>query len=396
MKDLFFKTIMLKGEAGGTIASIEKTSSELNVDTYTITLNDGETSTFEVTNGTSIASIDKTGTSGLVDTYTITLTDGSTTTFQVTNGEDAYYYELPSGAVVYFDSEDPTPQGYESTVNPNAAAIAALQDSIKNIDDNLLLNGNFAAAAKNGSASGWKFTPDAGSSNYTAFSPSGGFILPAGEHGTLTSPKITDTANEIGTDFYDFSSLRFSLSVFFKSYLAPSGQDIPITLATLDDLDPSDLSERVYTLPDIFEFVVTYIGNKFSIHVNNLSSGYDISILAIKLEIGSAATPYRYLSPLNGLVDVIDPLVPKIKMISLSKSFSSGAALVSFSDLDLTSFNTIVSAMATVNYSSGQTPTLLATTQIQQNGVNIYIRDITTGTYPADGTYTFTILANYR
>ena len=39
MKDLFFKTIMLKGEAGGTIASIEKTSSELNVDTYTITLN---------------------------------------------------------------------------------------------------------------------------------------------------------------------------------------------------------------------------------------------------------------------------------------------------------------------------------------------------------------------
>ena len=37
--------------------------------------------------GTNIKSVEKTATSGLVDTYTITLTDGSTTTFAVTNGE---------------------------------------------------------------------------------------------------------------------------------------------------------------------------------------------------------------------------------------------------------------------------------------------------------------------
>lgn len=36
--------------------------------------------------GSSIASITKTGEQGLVDTYTITLTNGNTTTFQVTNG----------------------------------------------------------------------------------------------------------------------------------------------------------------------------------------------------------------------------------------------------------------------------------------------------------------------
>ena len=39
--------------------------------------------------GNGIASISKTGTSGLVDTYTITYDDGTTTTFTVTNGSDA-------------------------------------------------------------------------------------------------------------------------------------------------------------------------------------------------------------------------------------------------------------------------------------------------------------------
>lgn len=38
--------------------------------------------------GVGIASIAKTGSSGNVDTYTVTLTDGTTTTFTVTNGED--------------------------------------------------------------------------------------------------------------------------------------------------------------------------------------------------------------------------------------------------------------------------------------------------------------------
>ena len=225
MKDLFFKTIMLKGEAGGTIASIEKTGSALNVDTYTITLNDGETSTFEVTNGTSIASISKTGTSGLVDTYTITLTDGSTTTFEVTNGEDAYYYELPSGSVVYFDSEDPTPQGYEATGNPNAARLNTLQSEIENLDNNLLLGGYFSAQ---GEGTEWTFTKDSASGNALGFHAPTGFMLPAGVSGTLYSPRMTDMAHWIA-DYFDYNSMVFSVSVFFKSYSHPS--DVPLTLA---------------------------------------------------------------------------------------------------------------------------------------------------------------------
>ena len=86
---------VLNGSTGNGISSISKTSTEGLVDTYTITYTDGNTTTFEVTNGSKgdpgsdgvgIYSIEKTSTSGLVDTYTITLTNGIEATFTVTNG----------------------------------------------------------------------------------------------------------------------------------------------------------------------------------------------------------------------------------------------------------------------------------------------------------------------
>lgn len=50
--DIIFKTIMLKGDKGNSIASIEKTSTSGKVDTYTIYLTDGTVGgTFTVTNG---------------------------------------------------------------------------------------------------------------------------------------------------------------------------------------------------------------------------------------------------------------------------------------------------------------------------------------------------------
>lgn len=120
MKDIFFKTLMLKGEAGGTIDKIEKTGTSGLVDTYTVTYNDGETSTFEVTNGNGIASIEHTSTSGYFDTYTITYDNGDTDTFTIKNGEDGAGYEVPTGSVIYFDSSDAIPEGYEVTTNPEA------------------------------------------------------------------------------------------------------------------------------------------------------------------------------------------------------------------------------------------------------------------------------------
>lgn len=110
------KVLLKMGANGSGIASIEKTGTSLNVDTYTITLDDGTKTTFTVTNGTSIASIEKTGTVGLVDTYTITLTDGSTSTFEVVNGEGSTASSVP----------------YDNTVSELTAT--NVQDAIDEID----------------------------------------------------------------------------------------------------------------------------------------------------------------------------------------------------------------------------------------------------------------------
>ena len=88
MSDIIFKTLLLKGENGDNIKDIKKTSTNGLVDTYTVTLNNGDTTTFKVTNGKSIVDIKKTGSTGLVDTYTITYNDGTTSTFTITNGKD--------------------------------------------------------------------------------------------------------------------------------------------------------------------------------------------------------------------------------------------------------------------------------------------------------------------
>ena len=85
-RNIVFKTLLLKGEAGNNIESIEKTATNVLVDTYTVTLTDGTTTTFQVTNGKGISEIELTGSSGIVDTYTITFNDGTTSTFEVTNG----------------------------------------------------------------------------------------------------------------------------------------------------------------------------------------------------------------------------------------------------------------------------------------------------------------------
>lgn len=75
-----------QGDQGTSIVSITKTGTSGLVDTYTVLMSDGTTSTFTVTNGAQIQSVSKTGTSGLVDTYTVMMTNADTFTFSVTNG----------------------------------------------------------------------------------------------------------------------------------------------------------------------------------------------------------------------------------------------------------------------------------------------------------------------
>ena len=69
------------------IDHVSKTGSLVLVDTYTITMQDGNTHTFTVTNGRGIEKISKTHIEGNVDTYTILYNDGTTSDFNVTNGQ---------------------------------------------------------------------------------------------------------------------------------------------------------------------------------------------------------------------------------------------------------------------------------------------------------------------
>ena len=144
------KTLMLKGQEGQSIKGITKTGTSGLVDTYTITLTDGTTSTFTVTNGKEISSIDKTGTSGLVDTYTITFNDGTNSTFTVTNGKgisnisktgtdglvDTYTIEFNDGTTSTF------------TVTNGDSAYKPAVDALGKRIDNLILSSGTESSAE--------------------------------------------------------------------------------------------------------------------------------------------------------------------------------------------------------------------------------------------------------
>lgn len=82
---IIFKTLMLKGEAGSTIVSMEKTGHVGTADIYTITFNDGSTTEISIENMSAITSVEKTSSTDTEDIYTITCADGSTQTFSVLN-----------------------------------------------------------------------------------------------------------------------------------------------------------------------------------------------------------------------------------------------------------------------------------------------------------------------
>lgn len=135
---------------GNGIQSIEKISTSGLVDTYRITFTNGSTFEYEVTNGempvitiqngnwyvngvdtgqqaqgqtgVGIESIEKTSTQGNVDTYTITFTNQTTTTFTVTNGTNGATPNLQIGTV--------------TTLQPDQQATA----SITGTPENPLLN----------------------------------------------------------------------------------------------------------------------------------------------------------------------------------------------------------------------------------------------------------------
>lgn len=91
-------TITVKNGKG--IAGVEKTGTNVLVDTYTITFSEGDPFSYNVTNGKGIVKIEKTSTDVLTDTYTISWNDNTTTTYQVTNGKGINRIEKTSTNVL--------------------------------------------------------------------------------------------------------------------------------------------------------------------------------------------------------------------------------------------------------------------------------------------------------
>ena len=116
------------------IKEIKKTSTNGLVDTYTITLTDGTTSTFSVANGKGISSISKTGTSELVDTYTITFNDGTTSTFTVTNGAKGDKGDKGDRGDTGWPTDAQTESAVTKWLNEHPEATTTVQDNSLTID----------------------------------------------------------------------------------------------------------------------------------------------------------------------------------------------------------------------------------------------------------------------
>ena len=97
--------------------------------------------------GNGISSVTKTGTSGLVDTYTITFTNGDTTTFQVTNGSDASVTIVSSWSSTTSNSKVPseklTKDSLDDKVNKSSTSGLLKNDGTVDTTSYSTFSGNY-------------------------------------------------------------------------------------------------------------------------------------------------------------------------------------------------------------------------------------------------------------
>ncbi len=257
-----------KGDAGVSIVSVTKTSSDGNVDTYTIAYSDGTTSTFTVTNGedgqqgiqgekgdkgetgqagaqgekgdkgetgdkgdagVSIVSVTKTSSDGNVDTYTITFSDNSSTTFTVTNGTDGASWSSGKGAPTstgnigdfYFDTESGKIYSFKGTgwvevfsyekdavihtvnLHEDASSIS----STKSIEDGKCIS-DLTCLSKGGySFEGWFTTTDRKGIEYTKYTPVYGDL---DLYARWTNPFIKSDIDSYVTKMHEDFNIQYS------------------------------------------------------------------------------------------------------------------------------------------------------------------------------------------
>ena len=202
MNSIIFKTILLKGDSGNSIKDITKTSTDGLIDTYTVTLTDGSTTTFEVTNGNGIESIEKTSTVGLTDIYTITLENGDTYTFDVVNGDNVEVDDALSTT-----SENPVQNKviteYLNSICDLIYPVGSIYMSVNNVNPSTLFGGTWESwgsgrvpVGVNTSDSDFNTVEKTGGSKSQSYTPAG-----TNSGGSVSGHTLT--VNEIPSHYHN-------------------------------------------------------------------------------------------------------------------------------------------------------------------------------------------------
>lgn len=138
------------------IADITKTSTDVLTDTYTISFDNGQTKTFNVTNGNGITSVERTDRGDYEDTYIMYFKDGSSNTFKIPNGGSVGIKKTVSGTTLSIDDISPIEHGVQVKVKSK----------------NLL-----PVSAQSGTTNGATYTCDSDGSVKIDTTPTSGFNL---------------------------------------------------------------------------------------------------------------------------------------------------------------------------------------------------------------------------
>jgi uncharacterized protein (TIGR02145 family) len=240
-----------QGPQGVSITYIVGPISNGLIDTYTIVLSNGNTSTFTVTNGADgaagtngqdgqdgrgIVSITKTGTTDNVDTYTITYTTGEPTTFTVTNGTNGIDGTNGTNGTDGVDGKS----AYELWIEAgNTGDVVAFLNSLKGADGSNGANGADGRGIVSITKTGTTDNVDTYTITYTdgeptTFTVTNGVNGVDGTNGTngtdgvgITSIAKTGTADLVDTytiTYTDGNTATFTVTNGAQGPIGPTGQ----------------------------------------------------------------------------------------------------------------------------------------------------------------------------